>query len=89
MLPQAFEAVGPGGRLHILDFGQQAAWPRWFRAVLLAWLRQFSVYPRAELEPELTELGERHGCRPEEFRRLYRGYADYAVITKPAAGIQS
>lgn len=88
VLAQAFEAVGPGGRLHILDFGQQEAWPRWFRAVLFAWLRQFSVYPRAELESELTELANDTGAGLE-FRRLYRGYADYAVITKPAAGIQS
>ena len=41
VLPQALEAVGPGGRLHILDFGQQEAWPQWFKAVLFAWLRQF------------------------------------------------
>ena len=83
VLPKALEAVGPGGRLYILDFGQQEAWPRWFKAVLFAWLRQFSVYPRAELEPELTKLASDTGAELE-FRRLYRGYADYAVITKPA-----
>ena len=83
VLPQGLEAVGPGGRLYILDFGQQEAWPRWFKAVLFAWLRQFSVYPRAELEPELTKLASDTGANLE-FRRLYRGYADYAVITKPA-----
>ena len=83
VLPQALEAVGPGGRLYILDFGQQEAWPRWFKAVLFAWLRQFSVYPRAELEAELYNLAG--DTRADlEFRRLYRGYADYAVITKPA-----
>ena len=85
VLAQALEAVGPGGRLFILDFGQQEAWPRWFKAVLFAWLRQFSVYPRAELEPELTKLASDTGAELE-FRRLYRGYADYAVITMPAAG---
>ena len=56
VLPRALEAAGPGGRLYILDFGQQEAWPRWFKAALFAWLRQFSVHPRAELEPELTKL---------------------------------
>jgi len=80
VLPRALAAVGPGGRLHILDFGQQEAWPRWFQAVLFAWLRQFSVFPRAELEPELTKLASDTGAELE-FRRLYRGYADYAVIT--------
>ena len=83
VLPQALEAVGPGGRLYILDFGKQEAWPPWFKAVLFAWLRQFSVYPRAELERELTKLASDTGANLE-FRRLYRGYADYAVITKPA-----
>ena len=83
VLPQALEAVGPGGRLYILDFGKQEAWPPWFKAVLFAWLRQFSVYPRAELERELTKLASDTGAELE-FRRLYRGYADYAVITKPA-----
>ena len=51
--PQALEAVGPGGRLYILD------------------------------ERELTKLASDTGAELE-FRRLYRGYADYAVITKPA-----
>ncbi len=83
VLPQALEAVGPGGRLHIVDFGQQEGWPRWFKAVLFAWLRQFSVHPRAELARELTKLTSETGATLD-FRRLYRGYADYAVITKPA-----
>jgi S-adenosylmethionine-diacylgycerolhomoserine-N-methlytransferase len=82
-LRQALEAVAPGGRLHILDFSQQEALPRWFKAVLFAWLRRFSVYPRAELEAELTKLASEIGA-DLEFRRLYRGYTDYAVITKPA-----
>jgi S-adenosylmethionine-diacylgycerolhomoserine-N-methlytransferase len=83
VVTRALEATGPGGRLYILDFGQQEAWPRWFKAMLFAWLRQFSVYPQAELEPELTKLANDTGAELE-FRRLYRGYADYAVITKPA-----
>ena len=83
VLAQALAAVGPGGRLFILDFGQQQAWPRWFKAMLFVWLRQFSVQPRAELEPALTKLASDTGAALE-FRHLYRGYADYAVITKPA-----
>jgi hypothetical protein len=77
------DAVMPGGRLHIVDFGQQEGWPRWFRTMLYAWLRQFSVYPRAELEAELRKLASDSGATLE-FKRLYRGYAEYAVITKPA-----
>ena len=83
VLLRALEAAGPGGRLYILDFGQQEAWPRWFKAVLFAWLRQFSVHPRAELKPELTKLASDTGA-VLEFRHFYRGYADFAVIIKPA-----
>ena len=82
VLTRALEAAGPGGRLYILDFGQQEAWPRWFKAVLFAWLRQFSVHPRAELEPELIKLASDTGAALE-FRHLYRGYADFGVLTKP------
>ncbi len=82
-LTQSLASVAPGGSLHIVDFGQQEAWPRWFKAALFAWLRQFSVHPRADLEPELAKLASDTGATLE-FRRLYRGYADYAVLTKPA-----
>jgi S-adenosylmethionine-diacylgycerolhomoserine-N-methlytransferase len=83
VLAQALAAVAPGGRLSVIDFGQQEAWPRWFKAGLFVWLRQFSVQPRAELEPELARLARDAGAALD-FRHLYRGYADYAVITKPA-----
>jgi S-adenosylmethionine-diacylgycerolhomoserine-N-methlytransferase len=83
VLPQALRAAGPGGRLYVLDFGQQEAWPGWFKAALFAWLRRFSVHPRAELEPELARLARDTGAGLD-FRRLYGGYADFAVMTKPA-----
>ena len=82
VLPQALAAVAPGGRLHIVDFGQQEGWPGLFKKVLFAWLRQFSVHPRAELESELQELSKRSGAALK-FEKLYRGYAEYAVLTKP------
>lgn len=83
VLPQAYAAVAPGGRLHIVDFGQQEGWPRVFKAALFAWLRQFSVHPRAELESELRALAAETGAKLH-FEKLYRGYAEYAVLTKPA-----
>jgi len=82
-LPEALEAVAPGGRLHIVDFGQQEGWPKAFKMMLFAWLRKFTVYPRAELEIELRRLASDVGATLE-FERLYRGYADYAVLTKSA-----
>jgi S-adenosylmethionine-diacylgycerolhomoserine-N-methlytransferase len=77
----ALKAVAPGGRLMIVDFGQQSGWPRWFRSALFAWLAQFSVEPRADLESVLAEVAQAGGATLE-FTRLYRGYADFAVLKK-------
>ena len=83
-IAQAFAAVRPGGSLHIVDFGQQAELPGWFKAGLHEWLAKFTVTPRAELEAELTALAARTGARLE-FKRLYRDYAQLAVVTKAEA----
>ena len=72
-------AVATNGSLHIVDFGQQDGWPTWFKAMLFAWLDKFTVYPRAELEAELTTRAEKAGFNLK-YQRLYRGYADYAVL---------
>lgn len=80
-IPEALSAVKAGGRLHVVDFGQQEGWPRWFRKILFAWLAQFSVTPRAELEPELRKAANAAGF-DLTFTRLYRGYADYAVLSR-------
>ncbi len=80
-LPQAYRAVRPGGSLHIVDFGQQSDLPRWFKSVLEGWLAKFSVTPRADLETELQKLvGDKGGSL--DFTRLYRDYAQYAVVRK-------
>jgi S-adenosylmethionine-diacylgycerolhomoserine-N-methlytransferase len=72
--------LGDGGRIHIVDFGQQDGLPGWFRNLLFRWLASFHVSPRADLEEELQELAERTGTRLT-FRSLYRGYADYAELS--------
>lgn len=80
-LAPALAAVAPGGRLHVVDFGQMDGWPRWFKAGMLAWLAKFTVHPRAELEEALREVAaEAHATF--RFERLHRGYADYAVLTR-------
>lgn len=78
---QAFAAVKPGGSLHIVDFGQQDELPKWFKAGLHGWLAKFTVTPRAELEAELQALEARTGAKLV-FKRLYRDYAQLAVVTK-------
>ena len=46
----------PGGRLLIVDFGEQERLPAWFRRSLFAWLAKFHVTPRADLEGALAAL---------------------------------
>jgi S-adenosylmethionine-diacylgycerolhomoserine-N-methlytransferase len=81
-LQQAYAAVAPGGRLHVVDFGDQAQLPVWFRSGLRTWLAKFSVSPRAELETELAAIAGETGA-PLAFRRMFRDYAQRAVLAKP------
>lgn len=82
-LQQALEALAPGGRLLIVDFGGQARLPLWFKRALRAWLARFSVTPRDGLAAELDRIAATPGYRVRR-AQLYRGYAVYAVITKDA-----
>lgn len=87
MIPVWREALAAGsgclaeeGRIHVVDFGQQERLPVWFRKALFKWLKSFHVSPRRELKSELEALAKRKGAGLE-YRQLYRGYADYAVLT--------
>lgn len=77
-LPLAIQATRPGGRLHIVDFGQQAGLPEWFKRALFAWLAKFTVEPRADLESQLRAAAAGRGT--VRFEHLYRGYADLASV---------
>jgi len=79
----AFDAVAPGGELHIVDFGEQSGLPSAFRRGLRAWLTRFSVEPRAELEAELRRLAAEMGA-DLTFARPFRDYACSAVLRKAA-----
>ena len=69
--------VAPGGRLDIVDFGQQERLPRWFKATLHAWLATFDVEPRATLFAEVDATGLK-----AEHKALYRGYAWSARLSR-------
>ncbi|MFA6124715.1 MAG: class I SAM-dependent methyltransferase [Sphingomonas sp.] len=71
---EAATKLAPGGRLDIVDFGQQEGLPNAFRALLFAWLAKFDVAPRAALQPALIEIASEIGGTPR-FNALYRGYA--------------
>jgi S-adenosylmethionine-diacylgycerolhomoserine-N-methlytransferase len=77
----AAQALAPGGSLHIVDFGQQEQLPGWWRGLLMAWLRKFDVTPRRELPAVLKAVAEAQGLSLD-FRRLYRGYAWAATLTR-------
>ena len=80
-LAPSLGAVSGGGRLHIVDFGQFGGWPGWFKSGMLAWLAKFTVYPRADLE-EVLRATAAEGGASLSFTRLYRGYAEYAVLNR-------
>lgn len=82
-LARGASAVAPGGRLHIVDFGQQELLPRTFKAALRAWLRLFHTEPRRELRQELEDIAETIGGEVR-FQRHRRGYAWALTLTKPS-----
>ncbi len=77
----ALAALSPDGSLHVVDFGQQEALPRWFRGLLRGWLRKFHVEPREALRDVLESESERISASLR-FRTLYRGYAWLGIIAK-------
>lgn len=77
---QAATRLAPGGRLMVVDFGDQGGWPRWFRAALRGWLARFHVTPRLALEPALADLAAARRLKLD-FRPLYRRYAYLAALS--------
>jgi S-adenosylmethionine-diacylgycerolhomoserine-N-methlytransferase len=87
VLEAAICRLKPGGRLHIVDFGQQERLPGTARALLLRWLTLFDVTPRDEMQSVLSAMAK-SSCAELTFERPFRGYAQYAVLTLPAASSQ-
>jgi S-adenosylmethionine-diacylgycerolhomoserine-N-methlytransferase len=82
VLRAAASRLKPGGRLHIVDFGNQERLPGIARALLLRWLAIFDVTPRDDLEAVLSAMAD--STRADlKFERPFRGYAQYAVMTLP------
>jgi len=77
---EAAARLAPGGRLMVVDFGDQGGWPRWFRHALRGWLAKFHVTPRVALAPTLADLAAERGLR-FDFRPLYRRYAFLAAVS--------
>ncbi len=84
VLQAAVSRLKPGGRLHIVDFGNQDRLPGMARSLLRRWLAIFDVTPRDDLEHELSVIVMRSGA-DLTFERPFRGYAQYGVLTLPPA----
>lgn len=80
-IERGIEALGDGGSLHIVDFGQQEGLPRWFRSGLQAWLSRFHVTPRSNMREILEQRAAAHGLQLV-FELLGRGYAWHAVLQR-------
>jgi S-adenosylmethionine-diacylgycerolhomoserine-N-methlytransferase len=78
-LAHAATLLGPQGSVCLVDFGDQAGMPAWFRTSLLRWLAWFHVSPRVDLRRELEQLAAAANLRLR-FCDLYRGYACFAKL---------
>jgi S-adenosylmethionine-diacylgycerolhomoserine-N-methlytransferase len=87
VLEAAIGRLKPGGRLHVVDFGQQERLPGVVRSLLLRWLTMFDVTPRDEMQSVLSALAK-SSCAELTFARPFRGYAQYAVLTLPSGSSQ-
>ncbi|MEQ1715596.1 MAG: class I SAM-dependent methyltransferase [Hyphomicrobium sp.] len=78
---RAVVALGPGGRLAIVDFGRMETMPVLAKTAFRAFLAHYNVTPRDALEPVLREIAKRHGLAIS-FEQTRQGYAAYAVLEK-------
>lgn len=74
--------LAPGGQLHVLDFSDQAGWPRWFGNGLNHWLANFHVTPRLDLCSALETVAAESGGHAQ-CSQLYRGYSQYSIVHMP------
>jgi len=78
-LEAASRSLKPGGRIHIVDFADLAAWPGPLRAALRRWLSLFHVEPHRELLEVLAAASEKtqqYQLLGGRYAVLWRGPAD-------------
>jgi S-adenosylmethionine-diacylgycerolhomoserine-N-methlytransferase len=83
-IEQGFNALKPGGEMHIVDFGQCRGLPKLAKSGLYSWLKRFHVTPRQDLEACLQALAAKTGA-DVSVTSLFRGYAVAAKVTRKAS----
>ncbi|MEP7005734.1 MAG: class I SAM-dependent methyltransferase [Sphingomonas bacterium] len=78
---EAAAKLAPGGRLDIVDFGQQNGLPRLWRKLLFAWLAKFDVSPRATLRDAVEAVAAAQGLEAD-FLPLRLGYVWVARLSR-------
>ena len=78
---EAAAKLAPGGRLDIVDFGQQKGLPRLWRKFLFAWLAKFDVSPRATLRDVVEGIAAAQGLEAD-FLPLRLGYVWVARLSR-------
>jgi S-adenosylmethionine-diacylgycerolhomoserine-N-methlytransferase len=73
------DALRPGGQLSIVDFGDQAELPAWFRQGLRRWLAAFHVAPRDRMADWLALECQRRQASLD-VQTWFGGYAVYAAV---------
>ena len=74
----AVRHLAPGGTLHIVDFGDMAGLPGWFRHAMGAWLAKFHVRYRPEVPTTLAALESAGAGRAETVEIAGR----YAILSR-------
>jgi S-adenosylmethionine-diacylgycerolhomoserine-N-methlytransferase len=70
--------LAPGGRIHIVDFGDLADLPRPMSGLLRGWLRLFHVTPRDDMSVFAARIATRHGLA---FAKTHGPLRYYQLIT--------
>jgi len=81
VLAEAAKNLTEGSNLHIVDFGTCEDLPKWFKAMLYAWLKKFSVFPREDLIDVASEIAQAQGLTCVASRPL-KGYATMVVLSR-------
>jgi S-adenosylmethionine-diacylgycerolhomoserine-N-methlytransferase len=79
----ALHQLAPGGRLHVVDFGQCEELSNAFKRPLFAFLAHYKVTPRSDLPVLAARIAEQKKGFATKARNLHYGYTSYISVTAP------